>query len=115
MNAWIQHADYTDESVNVGSLDMALSIWQAINAPSEDQLMQELESRGEEFCPWGYGITGSDKGPFSFHAYRESPEDDTFAVRFQKNYLDKTFEGLQSSEVESNIEQYFNDPDAIFG
>ena len=114
MEAGMQYADFSSEWSEVATLEQALAVLRSIDIAKEDKLLQSLEAKAQECCPWSFRVTPEGKNAIHFRACRESIEDDTYSVLYSKNYLERQFDGLSYDDVELYLKGYFEAPEAIF-
>jgi hypothetical protein len=90
MTTWIQSSDFTSDDIKhlEQFRDFDVYIDKLLKEPF-DKMMQEFDSLGKEYCPWGIGINmDSDYG---LHIIREDVSKNTYAVLTQETIKKKVF------------------------
>jgi hypothetical protein len=103
MKAWFQFPNFESKDLDFSNPKAAIEYWNSVDKKKLDKMQKKLDSEGEDYCPWGLGLTSTN----AIHIHRNGVMSDTFDISLT-TVVNKKFLGLinhtqQVEEIKENI------------
>ena len=103
MKAWFQFPNFESKDLDFSNPKAAIEYWNSVDKKKLDKMQKKLDSEGEDYCPWGLGLTSTN----AIHIHRNGVMSDTFDISLT-TVVNEKFLGLinhtqQVEEIKENI------------